>query len=308
MCFLFPLSGSGLTCFPPFPFPLRSILLCVRFSFYPFSLVLLFLFLSCSSNMKKHPFHIVSPSPWPLLTSCATLGLVSSFLFKLKYFDFDVFWIVFTFLVLAFLSAFWWSDIIRESTFLGHHTSRVQSLFRSGMCLLIASEIFFFVGFFWAYLHCALSPNIELGSTWPPLGVQPLCFSSVPLLNTLILLTSGATITWSHHCLLSSLTYSSIFSLALTILLGLLFSVLQGYEFFGCSFTIADSSYGSCFFLSTGFHGLHVLLGTLFLCVTLARVASIHFSSSRHLGFVFACWYWHFVDVVWILLYLIIYV
>jgi len=258
--------------------------------------------------MSKHPFHIVSPSPWPFLSSFATLGFVSSLLFKLKYCDFDEFYLFLTLLLLLLIASFWWADIIRESTFQGRHTTRVRSLLRSGMFLLIVSEIFFFFAFFWAYLHCGLSPNIELGSTWPPLGVRPLCATNVPLLNTLLLLTSGATVTWSHHCLLSSLYFSCFISLALTLVLGVLFSLLQGYEYFECSFTIADSAYGSCFFLATGFHGLHVLLGTLFLSVMLVRVSASHFSCSRHLGFVFACWYWHFVDVVWILLYLIIYI
>jgi len=258
--------------------------------------------------MSKHPFHIVSPSPWPFLSSCSFLCLVSTLLFKLKYCDFEVFYLVLSLLVLLLLAFFWWLDIIRESTFLGLHTLRVQSLLRSGMSLLIVSEIFFFVGFFWAYLHCGLSPNIELGSAWPPLGVRPLCATSVPLLNTILLLSSGATVTWSHHCLMSSNLGSCSFSLTLTVLLGLFFTVLQGFEYFECSFTIADSAYGSCFFLATGFHGLHVIIGTLFLRVILLRLAFCHFSCTRHLGFVFACWYWHFVDVVWILLYLFIYI
>jgi len=258
--------------------------------------------------MTKHPFHIVSPSPWPFLSSCAILGLVSSLLFKFKYFDFDVFFLIFAFISLLLLSRFWWADIIRESTFQGLHTSPVQSLLRTGMFLLIVSEIFFFIGFFWAYLHFGLSPAIELGSSWPPTGVRPLCATTIPLLNTLLLLASGATVTWSHQCLLSSHFFSCFYSLSLTILLGVGFTLIQGFEYFECSFTIADSVYGSCFFLATGFHGLHVILGILFLSVMLVRVHFIHFSRSHHLGFVFACWYWHFVDVIWILLYLVIYI
>jgi len=191
---------------------------------------------------------------------------------------------------------------------LGLHTLRVQSLLRLGMCLLIISEVFFFLGFFWAYLHCGLSPNVELGSSWPPLGVSPLSATGLPLLNTFILLTSGATVTCSHACLLHSQPFSATLYLGSTILLGIFFSFVQCYEYHACSFTIADSAYGSCFFLATGFHGLHVLLGTVFLTVMLFRVHSNHFSTTHHLGFVFSAWYWHFVDVVWVLLYLIIYI
>jgi len=202
----------------------------------------------------------------------------------------------------------WWASVIREATYGGFHTLRVQSGLRAGILLFIVSEIFFFLGFFWAYLHCSLSPNIELGSTWPPPGVSPIFPFSVPLLNTVVLLSSGLTITYSHSCLLASSAVPSIFSLLLTILLGLFFSVLQAYEYYLCRFCISDSAYGSCFFLATGFHGLHVILGVIFLTVSLVRLLALHFSPSRHLGYLFSAWYWHFVDVIWLLLYLIIYI
>jgi len=202
----------------------------------------------------------------------------------------------------------WWGSVVRESTFGGFHTLRVQSGLRVGILLFIVSELFFFLGFFWTYLHCSLSPNVELGSCWPPPGVTPIYAFSLPLLNTVILLTSGLTITYSHSCLLSASLLSSAWSLLCTLLLGLFFSVLQAYEYYCCRFCISDSAYGSCFFLATGFHGLHVILGVIFLTVSLFRLLSFHFSSGRHLGFVFAAWYWHFVDVIWLLLYLIIYI
>jgi len=176
------------------------------------------------------------------------------------------------------------------------------------MSLFIISEIFFFLGFFWAYLHCGLSPNIELGSTWPPLGLSPVPPFSLPLLNTVVLLSSGATVTWAHCSLRFSSSYYFLLSLSLTILLGLFFTCLQAFEYTHSSFRIADSAYGSCFFLATGFHGLHVLLGTLFLSAVLLRGFFSHFTSTRHLGFEFACWYWHFVDVIWVLLFVIIYI
>jgi len=175
--------------------------------------------------MTKHPFHIVSPSPWPLTASVSalflSLGLVLSFSNHGVSLLFFGLWIV------GISCSLWWSNVIAEATYLGSHTSRVQSGLRLGMCLFIVSELFFFVGFFWAYLHCSLSPNIELGSTWPPLGLRPLNAFALPLLNTIILLTSGFTVTYSHSCLKAGSFRSCFSALAVTVLLGLLFSILQ---------------------------------------------------------------------------------
>jgi len=256
--------------------------------------------------MTKHPFHLVSPSPWPIVASISVLFLVCGLVLSWsshgpRLFCLGVFCV--------FISCFcWWSNIILESTLLGFHTLRVQGGLRLGIGLFIVSEIFFFLGFFWAYLHCSLSPNVELGSCWPPLGLQSLSAFHVPLLNTIVLLSSGATVTWSHSSLKSGFIGTSLFPLGLTVALGVFFSLLQCFEYHMCSFCISDSAYGSCFYLATGFHGLHVLIGTLFLRLCLFRLYLYHFTPTRHLGFEFACWYWHFVDVVWILLYLIIYI
>jgi len=256
--------------------------------------------------MTKHPFHLVSPSPWPFLTSLSALllvcGLVVSWSLN------GLFLLSLGLLLLAMSCLFWWSNVVQESSTLGFHTNRVQFGLRLGMGLFIISEVFFFLGFFWAYLHCSLSPNVELGSCWPPPGVRSLNAFHIPLLNTVVLLSSGATVTWSHSSLKSGSAGTSFYSLGLTVALGLFFSILQVFEYHYCSFCISDSAYGSCFYLATGFHGLHVLFGTLFLTASLVRITLFHFSPTRHLGFEFACWYWHFVDVVWILLFLIIYV
>jgi len=256
--------------------------------------------------MTKHPFHLVSSSPWPLVASISALFLVCGLVLS---------WtsrgssLLFLGLLIIFLTClFWWSNVILEATHLGSHTKRVQYGLRLGIGLFIVSEVFFFLGFFWAYLHCSLSPAVEIGSCWPPLGLLSLNAFHIPLLNTVVLLSSGATVTWSHSSLKSGLSGSCFFSLCLTVSLGVFFSLLQGLEYHLSSFCISDSAYGSCFYLATGFHGLHVIIGTLFLTLCLLRIHFIHFTSSRHLGFEFACWYWHFVDVVWILLYLIIYI
>ena len=171
----------------------------------------------------------------------------------------------------------------------GTHTSRVQAGLRLGFCLFLVSDVFFFAGFFWAYLHSSLAPAVELGSIWPPAGVVSISAFHVPLLNTVVLLSSGATVTWSHFSLVSGHFSTSFLSLALTILLGSFFSLLQVYEYYSSSFCISDSVYGSCFYLATGFHGIHVLIGSCFLLVALLRLLNFHFSPSRNLGFLFAC-------------------
>nr|AGV04750.1 cytochrome c oxidase subunit III [Neomysis orientalis] len=201
----------------------------------------------------------------------------------------------------------WWRDVVRESTFQGLHTLMVIKGLKWGVILFITSEVLFFFSFFWAFFHSTLSPTIEIGVVWPPLGIVTFNPFSIPLLNTLILLTSGATVTWAHHTILEKNYSSSITALTLTCALGLYFTTLQAMEYWEAPFSIADSIYGTTFFVATGFHGLHVIIGTLFLIVCLYRLKKLHFSDKHHLGFESAAWYWHFVDVVWLFLYIFIY-
>nr|ARH54278.1 cytochrome c oxidase subunit 3 [Curculionidae sp. 2 AH-2016] len=255
--------------------------------------------------MKTHPFHLVNNSPWPLLGS---LSLFSFMMGLIKWFHLNeknlLMFSLTTNLMIMFL---WWRDITRESTFQGLHTLKVTLGLRWGMILFITSEILFFFAFFWAFFHSSLSPNIELGLNWPPKGIMPFNPLEIPLLNTLILLTSGLTITWSHHSIMNNDYNQSIQSLSLTVLLGFYFTLLQMYEYMEASFSIADSIYGSTFFMTTGLHGLHVIIGSIFLFVCFIRLYLNHFSSTHHFGFEAAAWYWHFVDVVWLFLYLSIY-
>nr|ALO81701.1 cytochrome c oxidase subunit III [Phyllochaetopterus sp. AW-2015] len=201
----------------------------------------------------------------------------------------------------------WWRDVIRESTFLGYHTSFVTSGLRMGMVLFIISEICFFFGFFWAFFHSSLAPSPEIGCSWPPAGITPLNPFAVPLLNTAILLASGISVTWAHHSLLNGNRCYTVMSLFITCILGAYFTLLQAMEYYDAPFTIADSVYGSIFFVATGFHGLHVIIGTIFLTTNLFRTYAYHFTPQGHFGFEAGAWYWHFVDVVWIFLYLSIY-
>lgn len=187
---------------------------------------------------------------------------------------------------------------MRESTFQGLHTDLVKKGLKLGMILFIVSEICFFVSFFWAFFHSSLAPAIELGALWPPRGIQILNPFSVPLLNTAILLSSGATVTWAHHAIINGNRGQSVKGLLFTVALGIIFTGLQGAEYYEAPFAISDSVYGSTFFMATGFHGFHVLIGTTFLGVCLGRLAFHQFTRHHHFGFEAASWYWHFVDVV----------
>lgn len=255
--------------------------------------------------MIRQPFHLVEYRPWPLTASagafCFTIGTASWF----HGYGILCTYIAIILIILSIIQ--WWRDVIREGTFIGHHTSYVTTGLRWGIILFITSEVLFFFAFFWAFFHRRLSPTPELGCCWPPTGITPLNPFSVPLLNTAVLLASGVTVTWAHHRLLESRRKNTAQALAVTVALGAYFTVLQAGEYIEASFSIADRVYGSTFFVATGFHGAHVLIGSSFLLVCLYRTLIHHFSRTHHFGFEAAAWYWHFVDVVWICLYLCIY-
>nr|QNG56306.1 cytochrome c oxidase subunit III [Palaestes nicaraguae] len=254
---------------------------------------------------KNHPYHLVDYSPWPILGSLGAMVLLSGLVKWFHFFNNDLLFI--GLLITMLIMYQWWRDIIRESTFQGLHTFNVTMGLRWGMILFITSEVFFFISFFWGFFHSSLSPSIEMGMMWPPKNIYPFNPMEIPLLNTLLLLTSGLTVTWAHHSLMENNFNQSTQSLILTVVLGLYFTMLQGYEYIEAPFTIADSVYGSSFFMATGFHGLHVIIGTTFLLVCLIRHLFNHFSPIHHFGFEAAAWYWHFVDVVWLFLYISIY-
>nr|YP_010702014.1 cytochrome c oxidase subunit III [Dexia tenuiforceps]WCL18802.1 cytochrome c oxidase subunit III [Dexia tenuiforceps] len=257
------------------------------------------------STHSNHPFHLVDYSPWPLMASIGTMVTVSGLVKWFHQYNNSLFILGNIINILTMYQ--WWRDISRESTFQGLHTITVTTGLRWGMVLFILSEILFFVSFFWTFFHSSLSPTIELGSIWPPMGINPFNPFQIPLLNTVILLTSGVTITWAHHSLMENNYSQTTQGLFFTILLGIYFTMLQAYEYIEASFTIADSIYGSSFFVATGFHGIHVLIGTTFLLICLIRHLNNHFSKNHHFGFEAAAWYWHFVDIVWLFLYISIY-
>jgi cytochrome c oxidase subunit III len=299
-----------------------------------------------ASGQKNHDYHILNPSPWPLLGSIGAFVMAvgaiilmrslggGSGLFGMK--GSGVF-IVGLMIVLATMFL-WWRDVIKEAH-AGDHTPVVRLHLRYGMIMFIASEVMFFVAWFWAYFDAALFPApvyplnpettnavvgmvqraTETAGVWPPKptttgGVADGRFVAafdpwgLPLVNTLILLLSGTTVTWAHHALLENNRKGLIWGLAATVVLGLVFTALQAYEYGHAAFKYAGHIYGATFFMATGFHGAHVIIGTIFLAVCLFRAIKGHFSPSQHFGFEAAAWYWHFVDVVWLFLFACIYV
>lgn len=255
--------------------------------------------------MFKSPFLPVQASFWPLLISLILFSVISNVLLWVNI-KTSLNYVLFPLALLFLIMLLWWKDFTRESM-LGYHTHKLEVSLRVGIMLFILSEVFFFLSFFWAFYDASLSPTIEIGMSWPPAGIEPLSVYSVPLLNTIILLTRGLTVTWAHHSIMNNYFSKSFWSLLITVILGIYFLVIQWAEYCEAQFTIADSVYGGVFFMATGFHGMHVLVGTTFLFVVLVHLSLGKLLHNHHFSFEAAAWYWHFVDVVWLILFLSIY-
>ena len=280
------------------------------------------------SHNVNHDYHILDPSPWPLIGSISGLITAIGGIAYMRALNGGEFllagmnlatagpWIlIIGFIGVLYTMFAWWSDTIKESHE-GHHTKVVSLHLRYGMLLFIASEVMFFVAWFWAFFDASLYPGEAIqesrvaftGGVWPPEGIEVLDPWHLPLFNTVILLLSGTTVTWAHHALIEGDRKTLNGMLLITILLGVLFSCVQGYEYAVAPFDFSESIYGATFFMATGFHGFHVLIGTIFLTVCLLRALAGHFTPEKHFGFEAAAWYWHFVDVVWLFLFCCIYV
>jgi cytochrome c oxidase subunit 3 len=255
----------------------------------------------------KHPYHLVDPSPWPLVTSFAALFCTFGLVLFIHGYESGSFLGSLGLLLLFSVLILWWRDVVREATYEGNHTLAVQRGLRFGISLFIVSEILFFFAFFWAFFHSSLSPVFSIGGVWPPIGIEVIDPWGVPFLNTLLLLCSGFTLTWAHHTLVSKGKKQSLIALGITLILALTFTSLQAFEYITAPFSISDGIYGSVFYIATGFHGFHVLIGTIFLSVCGLRLYLNHFTPTHHFGFEAAAWYWHFVDVVWLFLFVCIY-
>ena len=268
-----------------------------------------------SSTKQNHPYHLVNPSPWPIIGAAAALVLAVGALMFMHELEGGVWVLVVGSIMTLAIMAVWWRDVINEGEHLGHHNSIVQLGLRYGMVLFIASEVMFFLAWFWAFFDASIYAGEAIqesrvaftGGHWPPDGVEVFNPWHLPLLNTIILLTSGTTVTWAHHALKENKRNGLIWGLVLTVILGVLFTCIQAYEYAHAGFGFTDGIYSSTFIMATGFHGAHVIIGSIFLMVCLARSIAGHFKPDHHFGFEAAAWYWHFVDVVWLFLFFAIY-
>ncbi len=263
-----------------------------------------------------HPYHLVEASPWPFFTAFAILNVVLTGVLYMHSLSLvlegqsTVRYLVMFLLAFAatvFCGVQWSKDVVTEGLIEGHHTSYVQYGLRVGFILFIVSEIMFFSAFFWAYFHSSLSPSVELGAVWPPVGIPTFHPRGVPLVNTFTLLVSGSFITFAHHCIVRRWREAAYYGLLVGIIWGVIFEIRQLAEYEHALFSINDGVYGSLFFMLTGFHGFHVLLGLVALIVCLYRLGQYHFTGDHHVGFEAAAWYWHFVDVVWLFVFVTVY-
>ena len=267
------------------------------------------------STKQQHPFHLVELSPWPILTAFSLFFLTLGAVFLMHGHPMSKYISIFGALSLTFCSYHWWKDVINEGR-THHHTEKVRIGLRIGMSLFILSEVMFFFGFFFSFFSASIFPAgildgvwVVSDGSWPPKGIQTFDPWDIPFINTLILLLSGTTVTWAHYSITQNDQRNSVRALGITVLLGFTFTVFQAYEYHHASFKLVDGVYAANFYLATGFHGMHVILGTIFLAVCYFRAKNGHFVRGHgHLGFEFAAWYWHFVDVVWLFLFVFVYV
>ncbi len=265
------------------------------------------------AHASKHPYHLVDPSPWPVIGAIFAFILAIALIGVMH--GYSTLWLIPGALGVAYTMIVWWRDVVKEAHG-GFHTPVVQLHLRYGMMLFIASEVMFFVAWFWAFFDASIATDAAnefaraeaTGGIWPPEGTEVFDPWHLPLINTLILLTSGTTVTWAHHALVHDDRRGLIMGLVATIVLGLIFTSVQIYEYAHAAFSFGGNIYGSTFFMATGFHGFHVIVGTIFLIVCLIRAVQGHFTPKQHFGFEAAAWYWHFVDVVWLFLFFCIYV
>ncbi len=267
-----------------------------------------------SHGHKDHPYHLVNPSPWPALGALAAFCLTFGGAQAMHGSAIGIPLVIVGFALMLYTMYVWWRDVTKEAEGKEDHTREVRHGLRFGMALFILSEVMFFAAFFWAFFNASALPKLPLEDTWaiapgtwPPKGIEVFDPWHIPFLNTLILLLSGCTVTWAHYCVLHNDRKGLVQGLFCTVVLGMIFTGFQAFEYTHAAFGFKDGIYASTFYMATGFHGVHVIIGTIFLFVCLMRARAGHFTAERHLGLEFAAWYWHFVDVVWLFLFVCVY-
>ena len=253
------------------------------------------------------PSHLVDRSLWPLMLSLSLFALAISAVLSMHGYAHGGQLFVCGVILTVSGMLFWWLDVIAEAVYRGHHTKKVVAGILQGFNLFIVSEVMAFLSVFWAYAHSSLSPAIEIGGVWPPLGIEAIDAFGLPFLNTILLLSSGAFITYAHHSLIANERYGLILGIIFTLILALVFTGFQYLEYNEAGFSFADSAYGSAFYAATGLHGLHVMVGTIFIFIQFIRLLKSQLTTGHHLGLELSILYWHFVDIVWLFLFAMVY-
>ena len=259
------------------------------------------------SNKRNHLYHLVDPSPWPIVAALGAWFLLSGVAFTFHRILYGKVVMIIGLIITLTIMYFWFRDVTVEASYLGYHTKIVRTGLKYGFYAFIASEVMLFFGFFWAFFHCSLSADLSIGGSWPPAGIKIINPYYYPLFNTVLLIVSGFGVTWAHKAFAVGSYREAIDALLCTVVLGFTFVYLQGWEYYAAAYNISDGVYASVFYSLTGLHGFHVIVGGLFLSICLIRLLRNHFLRTHYLGFVCAIWYWHFVDVVWIGLFLTVY-
>lgn len=269
------------------------------------------------AGMQPHQYHLVNPSPWPIVGAFALLALTLGMAMYMHQTPGGLPLALAGFAAILYVMFVWWKDVVKEAIVDKAHSRPVAIGLRMGMGLFITSEVMFFAAFFWAFFNASMYPKLPVDLTadvwaiaagiWPPKDIVPFDAWHLPFFNTLLLLLSGCTVTWAHYATLHNKREELIQALWFTVILGAMFTCVQAYEYSSAAFGFKQGVYASTFFMATGFHGLHVLIGTIFLAVCLRRAYKGHFTAEKHLGLEFAAWYWHFVDVVWLFLFVFVY-
>lgn len=257
--------------------------------------------------IQLHPFHLVGPSPWPIFTSFSLLNVALTLGLTSHGYITNINLLFLTFFTLLYSMTLWFKDIIAESTYLGEHTIAVKRGLNQGFLLFVVSEILIFISLFWAFFHSAINPTMEIGMSWPPAGIEAISPAELPLLNTIILLASGVTITYAHHALINGDRNNTLYGFIYSTLLIVLFVACQALEYRFSSFTFADGVYGSTFFSLTGLHGIHMMMLIIMLAVCTWRIYNYDFTNTSHVGAETTILYLHVLDVIWLFIYIIVY-